>query len=463
MPRPLLVDLDDLVLTVRDRSSRSYILEAVNAYRAEAYRSAIISTWIAVAYDIISKVRELAGQGEPEAQALVSELDDAIEKQSHGDLSAIPRLQKVENDLLDKSLNKFEFLSRQEHNDLTRLKEDRNLCAHPAFTKQDLLFQPTPELVRSHIVHAVDHLLQHPPVQGKNAFARLKQDLLQPSFPTDQAAVTAFLRHKYLDHIKQSLLRNLITVFLKIVIKRSEPDLRGHEAAVVRCLAAVRQHSPAVFNATMADQIPKLTTDLKDTALKRVIRLFPVEPRVWGWLGEDLQIRLRTIVTGYAYDEGASDYLFDGFAIDELRPLLAAAVNRLDETEKVAVIRRSPRAEFIDSAFEVFKEAGSWRYAERLAVDLILPLSRYYSASDIERLLEIIPSNGQIYGASDMPDSVTDLFKRTDRLHATTRQFWEKFLQKQSRTHYPFHSLAQAMSAAGMTVPKDEDEEEDDD
>jgi hypothetical protein len=452
MPRPLLVDLDDLVLTVRDRSSRSYILEAVTAYRAEAYRSAIISTWIAVAYDIISKVRELAGQGEPEAQALVTELDDAIERQSQGDLSAIPRLQKVENDLLDRALNKFEFLSRQEHTDLTRLKEDRNLCAHPAFTKQDLLFQPTPELVRSHIVHAVDHLLQHPPVQGKNALARLKQDILQPSFPTEQAAVTAFLRHKYLDHIKQSLLRNVIAVFLKIIIKRSEPDLQGHEVAVVRCLTAVRQHSPAVFDATMAEQIPALTTDLKDSALKRVLRLLPVEPRVWGWLGQDLQIRLRMIVGGYAFDEGANDYLFDGFAIEELGPLLGEAVKRLEVAQQVALIRRSPRAEFIDTAFGLFQEAGSYRYAEQLAVDLILPLSRFYGANDLERLLAIIPTNSQIYGASDMPDSVTDLFKRTERLHAATRQHWEHFLQQQARTHYPFHALAQAMSAAGMTT-----------
>ena len=454
MRRALLADLDDLALTVRDRSSRSYILEAVSAYRAEAYRSAIISTWIAVAYDIISKVRELAGQGEAEAETLVTELDDAIERQSQGDFSAIPRLQKIENDLLDKALNKFEFLSRQEYTDLARLKEDRNLCAHPAFTKQDLLFQPSPELVRSHIVHAVDHLLQHPPVQGKSAFARLKQDILQPSFPTNQAAVSAFMRHKYLDHIKASLLKNVVTVFLKIVIQRSEPDLKGHEAAVLRCLSAVHQHSPGVYDETMAEQLPKLTEGLKDAGLKRVVRLFAAEPRVWGWLGEDLHIRLKTVVSSYKYDEGASDYLFDGFAIGELKPLLLAAVKHLDAPQQVALVARTPRAEFIDTAFSLFQEAGSWRYAERLAVELILPLSKFYTAADIKRLLKIVQENGQIYGAADMPESVTDLFKRTDRLHEEARPHWEKFLVKQRPTHYPFSPLAEAMTAAGMAVPE---------
>src|SRR5438105_362811 len=111
----LLTELDDLVLTVRDRNSRSYILEAINAYRAEAYRAAIISTWVAVTYDIISKIRELANQGDAEAKKVVEAFDKDIDAQERGDASAVARFQKFENELLDKALTKFEFISRQEH------------------------------------------------------------------------------------------------------------------------------------------------------------------------------------------------------------------------------------------------------------------------------------------------------------------------------------------------------------
>jgi hypothetical protein len=45
-----LTDLDELILNVRDKTSRSYISEAVNAYRGSAYRAAIVATWIAVSY-----------------------------------------------------------------------------------------------------------------------------------------------------------------------------------------------------------------------------------------------------------------------------------------------------------------------------------------------------------------------------------------------------------------------------
>lgn len=52
-----LTDLDALILTVRNPLSRGYIDEAVRAYRAGSYKAAIVSLWVAVTFDIISKVR----------------------------------------------------------------------------------------------------------------------------------------------------------------------------------------------------------------------------------------------------------------------------------------------------------------------------------------------------------------------------------------------------------------------
>ena len=118
-------------------------------------------------------------------------------------VQAIKVLQGIENDLLNEALNSFEFITPQEHTDLDRLKQDRNQCAHPAFVTDLVLFQPSPELVRAHIAHAIHHLLAHPPTQGKNALARLKSDLMQPSFPTDQKAVNEFMEMRYFNHARR--------------------------------------------------------------------------------------------------------------------------------------------------------------------------------------------------------------------------------------------------------------------
>src|SRR3954454_9428949 len=158
-----LVDLDELVQTVRDVNAREYIAEAIAAYRVRAYRSAIMGTWVAVAYDIIAKVRELAVQGDAAAVAFVTTLDNAIAQLATNHALAVKTLQGIENDLLNQALNTFEFITPQEHVDLDRLKHDRNQCAHPAFVSDMVLFQPSPELVRTHIAHAIHHLLAHLP------------------------------------------------------------------------------------------------------------------------------------------------------------------------------------------------------------------------------------------------------------------------------------------------------------
>ncbi len=73
-----LVDLDELVQTVRETNAREYIAEAIAAYRARAYRSAIMGTWVAVAYDIIAKTRELAVEGDGAAVTFATALDAGL-------------------------------------------------------------------------------------------------------------------------------------------------------------------------------------------------------------------------------------------------------------------------------------------------------------------------------------------------------------------------------------------------
>src|SRR5690554_3279165 len=198
-----LTDIDTLALAVRDRESRRLIVEAITAYRGGALRSSIMSTWIAVAYDIISKARELGSQGEAAPKAFIDELDAAIARHE------VRKLQAIESDLLKTANEQLQLFTPHEYEALRRLQEDRNLCAHPAFVVEDELYQPTLELVRSHIVHALQHLLIHAPLQGKSAVARFEADVLSPSFPQLSEDIGIYLRSKYLDRAKDVLVTNL--------------------------------------------------------------------------------------------------------------------------------------------------------------------------------------------------------------------------------------------------------------
>lgn len=72
-----LSDLDELVLKCRDQKAKDYIKEAVSCYKAGAFRSAIVSTWIAVSFDVLDKLRELSLAGDQEAEKQIEAFDRA--------------------------------------------------------------------------------------------------------------------------------------------------------------------------------------------------------------------------------------------------------------------------------------------------------------------------------------------------------------------------------------------------
>jgi hypothetical protein len=132
----------------RNKKSKDYIKEAVSCYKSGAFRSAIVSTWIAVSFDIIDKLKELSLAGDKEAQKQLEEFENAI---------------KTGNVVKDK----FELISHVEFFDLESLQQDRNRCAHPSMTADGEIYNPSAELARVHIRAAVEYLLQYPLAQGK--------------------------------------------------------------------------------------------------------------------------------------------------------------------------------------------------------------------------------------------------------------------------------------------------------
>jgi hypothetical protein len=158
-------DLDELVFRVRDANSRRYFSEAVRAYHCGANRAAILTAWVTVVSDILSKIRELEAKGDATAHDFVSSLITSTHSNNVG------RLLLVEHNILDTARHSFKFISAQQYEDLRRLMADRQRCAHPTFDDENILFEPSAEIVRAHLAHAVLHLLQHAPRERKIAAA----------------------------------------------------------------------------------------------------------------------------------------------------------------------------------------------------------------------------------------------------------------------------------------------------
>jgi len=430
-----LTDLDELALKVRNRTARSYILEAIDAYRGGAYRSSIVSTWIAVTFDIISKIRELASQGDPMAKDFISKLDKAIADEH------LPLLQKTEEDLLKTATADFEFLSNQEQTDLTLLKKDRNLCAHPAFVAEEILFEPEPERVRMHIVHVVKHLLQHQPIQGKSAIERIVRDIKTTSFPPTLDTACVFLNSRYLDRAKKTLIENLIFLLLKAILRGDLPDLPlTYSRQMILTLQAISRRYPDVYEERMRTKLLTIVESLEESRLPNVFQLVGSDPRCWNWLDESTKTHLKAVTQLSLKTPSIRNFVFEAIVVDDLKPIIVEGFKELSSEIQISIIKSTPQPEFADQAVILYSEAGGYRSAENLGASLILPMAGCFTVSDIQKVLKAVLENNQIYDASGTPAILDELYEKTKQHLPYLCESWKSFFQSLFSKQYSRYS-----------------------
>ena len=421
-----LTDIDAISLTVRDRESRRLISEAITAYRGGALRSAIMSTWIAVAYDIIAKARELASLGELTPKRFIEELDAAINSGRNGD---IRKLQAIEAGLLKTANEDLQLLAPHEYAAFERLKKDRDLCAHPAFIIEDELYQPTMELVRAHIVHALQYLLIHAPLQGKSAINRFDTDIISQSFPTDSEAIGSYIRSKYLDRAKDVLVINLIKALLSGPFSAERSKYVGRERILGMALREISKAKTAIYDNTVPGYVARKFDAVSDDVLLSIAIYLDNDPRIWTWLSESVRLRIKQLLRTSDAETMKAQAAFDSYVVPELAEILFSRFDTFDERTQVNIITEYPRREFVGRAIKIYKEAGGWRYAEMLGQSVIIPLSHFYTAEDIKEVLEAVVNNDQIGWASGTPGVIEKVFDLTHTLLPETRPYWIKFVE----------------------------------
>lgn len=417
-------DIDSLALAVRDPESRRLIGEAITAYRGGALRSAIISTWIAVAYDIIAKTRELAVQGEPAPGDFVKELDTAITKNDKS------TLQKIEGNLLDKAHKDLQLLAPHEHDALLRLKTDRHLCAHPAFVTEDELYQPTPELVRAHIIHALQHLLVHAPLQGKSAIARFEADLLSPAFPATADEIGTFMRGKYLDYAKDVLVVNLIKAIMSAPFGAERDKYTGRIQTLALVLREISKAKTAIYDSVMPGCVAEKCGQLREDMLLTICPFIGSDPRIWDWLKEPDRIRIREMLTKASIEDLEASTAFDVLVIPDLASVLLARVEDFDQATKINLISEHPRPELVELAIGVYASASSFREATMLGWSVIL-VAEFFEPRHVEILLKTVQENDQIWQAYRTPGLLGQVFEMTKPLLPETRAHWQAFVDSQ--------------------------------
>ncbi len=393
-----LVDLDEMILSCRTLQAKEYISEAVSCYRAGAHRAVIVNTWIAIVFDLIDKVRELAISGDGTAKTLLDEFENYQKQIDQGNEQAIKSALDFERNILKIAKDKFQFFDNQQFLDLSRLREDRHRCAHPSFHRIEDPYKPSAEQARMHLRNAIFHVLSQEPVQGKAAIDKIITVISSKYFPkeTDKAII----------QLKSSEFSNPNIALVKGVIDRlvfgyfEEQSPLHYNMNTIVAITAILSMRRDIAEQRLFLQLNKLYRIAPDDKLIWVILMSLRIPEAWSGLDAASKEKVITFI-----DTAPDTDVVPMFKVALRHPELEiAAKNRILSFDLEALSDGILNYEYggsaVKRAIQLYTKAENWDTANLIFEKAIRPLFNHFTKDNIKEIIKSPKEN-----KADLPGS----------------------------------------------------------
>lgn len=449
------IDLDILITKIRNSQSKIYFLDAVKAYKAGALRGALTSAWVALVYDLIAKYRELSAMGDAAATSFITAWDNATATRD------VTKLLRLEAAILDDATTNTQAINSIARAHLERLREDRHLCAHPAFSTEAQLFEPSPELVRLHLVNVVDLVLGQEPLQGRAIFDLYDVDVQSLGFPTTHAKILDYVEQRYLARVRPQNIQNFGLVLAKSLLKGVPAPWEPQQRKLISSLIAVRERAPQAWP-DISLAIVRLIDTLDPANRPRAIAFIAAFPDFWQQLQEPTRMALQATVEN-ANPATLTDYrVLAGVTIDPFRAELLAMIAGLNRDHLAAAVAAQPLADLWPRAVEMYQGSGSWRDSESNFRNLIVPFTGRLNSPQLDQLFDAVIDNGQNWDAADTDTLLLGLLRNTalvDRPSAEARNRFYQFIRRRGRAD-KYEDVLAFLQTDGWALPPLEPEPE---
>ena len=449
-------DLDILLTRIRHEQSKVYFLDAVRAYKAGALRASLTSAWVALVYDLIAKYRELSALEDAAASAFVQSWDAATAA------NEVRRLLQLEAAILDDATQNTQVINRTAHTHLERLREDRHLCAHPAFSAEAELFEPSPELVRLHLANAVDLVLSQEPLQGKAIFELFDIDVQSTGFPTAHTRILDYVEQRYLERVRVQNIRNFGTVLAKSLLKGVPQQWEPQHNKIISSLVAVRDRAAQAWT-DVSLAIVRLIDNLEPENRPRAIAFIAAFPDFWRMLQQPTRTALQETVDN-ADPAALTEYrILAGVRLPQFRESLLRVIADLDSNGLAYAIAAQPLADLWPRAIETYENSGSFRGSEAKFSELIAPFAGRLDSQQHDRLLDAVIGNGQNWDAAETDSHLLRMLRNAAEDEQPTHDARNRFYQHIHRMRRidKYEDVLTFLQADGWeTPPPQQDDDE---
>jgi len=418
-------DLSLIAQSVTDATVKSLVDEAIRAFNGGAHRSATVSLWVAVAVDLTNKVRAIAEGGDGLAKKSVEKLDAAVEAHD------VKNFLAFENGIIDLAEKRLELLDHQEAVHLRRLYEDRNLCAHPGFASESVLFAPTAEAVRAHVVAAYEATFSKGAVAGKRRQEMLIEEIQGEAWPRF-SVMPAYLWSRFFEGAPASTKLNMMKLLIKAAI--APPDTADKPNVVAKrareASAAQRERDPACFENAVGAVLSSWEDSrrLSNEALVRAVGAFGGCSEFWNAIPETALERARSYTSKADLDDLVHNRFFGSRTpLDvELSRTFKDALERLGRDQLASAMKQTrERALFVDAVLNLIGESESFASAAA-RMQLLADVSTHLTPTQVALLQQKIVDNegDQIRPARDVEEALVAAFERACPVNAEVLKAW---------------------------------------
>ncbi|WP_085646543.1 MULTISPECIES: hypothetical protein [unclassified Pseudomonas] len=442
------VDLDILVTQIRHSASRRYFLDAVKAYKAGALRGALTSLWVALAYDLIAKYREISADGDAAATEFIRQWDAATAADN------IPKLLSLEAEILDHAVDTTQVIDGIAKRHLGRLRQDRHLCAHPAFSAEAELFEPSPELVRLHLVNVIDCVLSREPRQGKAIYEFFSLDVQSAGFPADADSIHNYVDQRYLRRIKTQNVQNFGTILAKSLLKGTPAEWEAHQKKICHSLIALRDRAPDAWP-DLSTTILRLIDNSEPQTRPRAISFLSELPAFWPQLQPATQTALQETAANFDPANAPDFRILAGVSLPTFREALLDVIENLNESQLALAVGVFPLPDLWRPAVDFYADSGSYRGSEGNFRRLLAPFSGHLTSGQFDLLLDKLMTNSQCWDAGATPGFLLGLLRDAGIRDLPTREAKDRFYQliQQRRAEAEYADILELFVAHGWERP----------
>ena len=392
--------------SIYSSKTRNYFKEVISSYNNENFRSAIVMLYSTVISDLIIKLQELRDtDGDKTAEIILSQIESKRIQKSN---SGIQYDSSWEREIVDRIAKQTNLIESHIKIKLDHLHDIRNLCAHPALSSEYELYQPSKEETVAFIKELYQEVLVKPPYYIGSVFDKLTDDLViqKQNFHDDYDTLKFYLEKRYFNRMPDKMIIQIFKKLWKFVFMKDEDQKCIENRDInLKCIQVLMNlHKDLLFTEIKYDES---YNDFSPNAEKcgLLIDLFINIPGFYEQFRPILKETFEAMLPDLPARKGVlSWYLYNNFndfyswlVKDEEDNGYKGYSNSVAESLQLYFKNNGMETELMDYSILHFSKSRSFDTADARFNLFILPILGKINKKQLDKLMEAINSNDQLY------------------------------------------------------------------